>query len=232
MGALRDRVNLNLLVNGNGPVENFKNNSLFFYEKYSKSDKDVLNIPVGKMQLGGFYFLHYKDDSNWMKWAPIFTVDFRKFSNMIVIFGVNFNFIPLEIRVGLFDKFITEQDFEKDALLAVNYKGMYDELRSLGFEYAITEFNMSQIEYVHKISMEMVPRFLYSQHPKNKYDPNALMGIWDAKIEKRDERHQEMISSLISDFYKIENDISEKYVVLNDHINRLQKSLKKYGRKY
>lgn len=231
MGALKDRVDLNLLVNGNGPVDNFKNNSLFFYDKYSKSDKNVLNIPVGKMQLGGFYFLHYRDDSNWMKYAPIFTVDFKKFSNMIVIFGVNFNFIPLEIRVGVFDKFISEQDFEKDSLLEVNYKGMYDELRRLGFEYAINEFNMGQIELVHKISLETVPRFLYSQHPRNKYDPNALMGIWDAKIEKRDARHQEMISALISDFYKMEDEISEKYVVLDNHIKRLQTSLQKYGKK-
>jgi len=231
MGALRDRVELSLLVNGNGPVENFKNNSLFLFDKYNKSDKTVMNIPVGKMQLGGFYFIHYKDDSNWMKYAPIFTVDFRKFSDMIVIFGVNFNFIPLEIRVGVFDKFISEQDFEKDSLLAVNYKGMYDELRKLGFEYAINEFNMGQIHSVHKISLETVPRFLYSQHPINKYDPNALMGIWNAKIEKRDARHQEMVSSLISDFYKMDNEISEKYVVLDNHISRLQKSLKKYGKK-
>ena len=231
MGELNERVKLNLLVNGNGPVENFKNNSLFFYEKYSKSDKGVLSIPVGKMQIGGFYFLHYEDDSNWLRFAPIFTSDFKKFSNMIVVFGVNFNFIPLEIRVGLFDKFITEKDFEEDNLLAVDYKGMYDELRRLGFEYAINEFNMSQIKSVHKISMDMVPRFLYSQHPRNKYDPNALMGIWEAKIDERDERHKEIVSSIISDFYQIDNDISEKYVVLNDHINRLQKSLKKYGSK-
>jgi hypothetical protein len=229
VGALRERVNLNLSINGNDIVENFKKNSLFFYEKYSKSDKNVLNIPVGKMQIGGFYFLHYKDDSNWMRWAPIFTVDFKKFSNMIIIFGVNFNFIPIEIRVGLFDKFISEQDFEKDSLLSVNYKQMYDELRSLGFEYAINEFNMSQIEYVHKISLEMVPRFLYSQHPKNKYDPNALMSIWKIKIQNRDKRNQEIISSIISDFYKINDNISDKYEVLNDHINRLQKNLKKYG---
>jgi hypothetical protein len=166
-----------------------------------------------------------------MKYAPIFTVDFKKFSDMIVIFGVNFNFIPLEIRVGIFDKFITEQDFENDSLLAVDYKGMYDELRKLGFEYAINEFNMKQIQLVHKISLETVPRFLYSQHPKNKYDPNGLMGIWNAKIEKRDARHQEMVSSLIDDFYKMDNEISEKYVVLDNHIKRLQASLKKYGKK-
>jgi hypothetical protein len=229
MAILKDKVKLELLVNGNGPADNFKNNSLFFYDKYSKSDKDVMNIPVGKMQIGGFYFLQYEDDSNWMKWSPIFTIDFKKFSNMIVIFGVNFNFIPLEFRVGIFDKYINDLDFEKDNLLKVSYKGVYEELRKYGFEYAINEYNMSQIKYVHKISMNMVPRFLYSQFPKNKYDPNGLMKIWTAKIDKRDQRHKEMTSAIISDFYKMDNEISEKYVVLNDHINRLQKSIQKYG---
>src|ERR1022692_4062089 len=139
MAILKDKVKLELLVNGNGPADNFKNNSLFFYDKYSKSDKDVMNIPVGKMQIGGFYFLQYEDDSNWMKWSPIFTIDFKKFSNMIVIFGVNFNFIPLEFRVGIFDKYINDLDFEKDNLLKVSYKGVYEELRKYGFEYAINE---------------------------------------------------------------------------------------------
>ncbi|HPP40249.1 MAG TPA: PAS domain S-box protein, partial [Candidatus Kapabacteria bacterium] len=132
------------------------NNSLFLFDKYNKSDKTVMNIPVGKMQLGGFYFVHYKDDSNWMKYAPIFTVDFRKFSDMIVIFGVNFNFIPLEIRVGVFDKFISEQDFEKDSLLAVNYKGMYDELRKLGFEVHSTMLGKEGIEMFKSLNNPLI----------------------------------------------------------------------------
>jgi len=229
MGILKDKVDLELLINGNGVAENFKNNSLFFMNKYDKSDDDVLSIPIGKIQLGGFYFIQYMDDSNWMKWAPVFTVDFKKFSNMIVIFGVNFNFIPIEIRVGIFDKFITEQDFENNSLLAVDYKGMYDELRSIGFEHTITEFNTAQIKYVHKISMNMLPRFLYSQHPKNKYDPKALLHIWEVKISERNQRHDEMSKALIDDFYKIGDDVNEKYKVLKDHIDRLQSSVKKYG---
>ena len=111
MGELLENVKLNNLVYGSGITENYKNNSYFFYEKFSKSDNEVKSISVGQMQLGGFYHLHYMDDSNWMKYSPIFTVDFKKFENVIVVYGVNFNFIPLEVRVSIFDKFIKKEDF-------------------------------------------------------------------------------------------------------------------------
>lgn len=229
MGELIERVKLSNLVHGNGIIENFKNNSLFFYEAYSKSDKLVMNIPRGKIQLGGFYFLHYLDDSNWMQYSPIFTVDVKKFGNLIILMAINFNFIPLEIRSTIFDKYITEDDFEKDRLLAVSYQGVYNELLKYGFEYAIVEYNLAQVKYVHKISMNLVPRFLYSQHPINKYDPKKLYEIWSSKIEYKAERHREMSSSLVKDFYTASDDILENYKVLKNHINRIQKSIDKYG---
>ena len=197
MAELLERIKLSNLVHGDGIVENFKNNSLFFYNAYSKSDENIMNIPIGKIQLGGFYFLHYMDDSNWMKYSPIFTIDFKKFENLIIIHGVNFNFIPLEVRAAIFDKFILEEDFENDRLLKVTYEGMYRELLKYGFEYAIVEYNMAQVKAVHKISMSMTPRFLYSQHPINKYDPKKLYEIWEAKIGEQGERHKEMDSPMV-----------------------------------
>lgn len=229
MAELLERIKLSNLVHGDGIVENFKNNSLFFYNAYSKSDENIMNIPIGKIQLGGFYFLHYMDDSNWMKYSPIFTIDFKKFENLIIIHGVNFNFIPLEVRAAIFDKFIIEEDFENDRLLKVTYEGMYRELLKYGFEYAIVEYNMAQVKAVHKISMSMVPRFLYSQHPINKYDPKKLYEIWEAKIGEQGERHKEMSKSLIDDFFTASDDILDNYKVLKNHILRIQKSLDKYG---
>ena len=231
MGVLQDKVDLSLLVYGDGIVDNFKNNSLFFYEKYQKSDKSVTNINVGDIKVGGFYFLHYLDDSNWMRWSPVFVADYRKFSNVVILMGVNFNFIQLEVRVSIFDKFIKEEDFENDRTLKVNYQGVYNELLKFGFEYALMEFNLIQVKFAHRISMDMVPRFLYSQHPQNKYDPNKLMQIWNAKIGDKDKRHKEMMVSMLSDFYDINGEIKDQYKLLKEHIQRIQKSLEKYGGK-
>jgi len=229
MGELVDRVGLRMLVDGDGLADNFKNNSLYFYDKYQKSDKDVKAVDVKDIYPGGFYHFHYLDDSNWMKYSPVFITNFKKISNQIIIFGVNFNFIPLEIRAYLFDKFIKEEDFDKDNLLKVNYEGMYSELIKYGFEYALVEYNAIQIRLVHKISMNLVPRFIMSSHPKNKYDPAKLFDIWKAKIGDKSKRNQEIMKSMIDDFYDVKGEINEKYVLLKDHIQRIQNSMKKYG---
>jgi hypothetical protein len=231
MNPLEERVRLSLLVYGNGIEENFRNNSFFFAEKYSKSDNMVTAKSTVDIQPGGFYFFHYLDDSNWMKYSPVFVVEQRNFANQIIVMAVNLNFIPLQIRALIFDKYIIEDNFEKDTFLKVDYVGMYKELVKLGFEYALMEYNAIQIKLVHKIHMEILPRFLYSQHPKAIYDPNKLMQIWEKKLETKSQRNQEMMKSMIDEFYDINSDISEKYKVMKGHIERIQKSLKKYGGK-
>lgn len=230
MGELLERVKLSKLVYGNGEADNFKNNSLFFYNEYSGTSDLVTSIARGQIQLGGFYFLHYQDDSNWMRYSPVFTASYKKFDNLVVLLAVNFNFIPIEVRVTIFDKFIKNEDFESDNLLAVDYQGVYRELLRWGFEYAIVEYNVSQILFAHKINLNLIPRFLLSQHPKNIYDPVKLYGIWKAKFDEHIDRHREMSSLLVNDLYDIEKEISEDYKLLKDHIKRLQTSYQKYGK--
>jgi len=230
MDSLEERVKLSQLVYGKDLIDFYRNNTLFMYDKYSKSDDDCQAISKEDIREGGFYHLYYMDDSNWMRWSPIFCCDWRKFSNMIIVLGVNFNFIPLELRSRIFDKFITEKNFEKNEFIEVNFKGMYSELLKYGFEYAIQEYNVAQIKQIHHISLELLPRFLYSSYPKNTYDPKKLMEIWQTKLETKEERHQEMTKAVLSEFYDVKNDMSEKYDVMKDHIDRLQKSLTKYGK--
>lgn len=230
MGALQDRVDLSQKVFGENLVDYYRNNTLHMYDKYSKSDDMVETIDKKDIQMGGFYHLYYMDDSNWMKYSPIFCADYRKFDNLIVILGVNFNFIPLELRSAIFDKYIVEDDFKTNKLLAVNFKGIYEALIRYGFEYSIVEYNVAQIKMIHRINLEYLPRFLYSSHPKNTYDPRKLMEIWTKKLETKQKRHQEMIQTLLADFYDISSDISGKYEALGDHITRLQKNFEKYGR--
>jgi hypothetical protein len=107
---------------------------------------------------------------------------------------------------------------------------VYNELKRYGFEYAIVEYNIKQVKLVHKINMIVVPRFLYSSHPINKYDPRKLYEIWSAKISKRNERDAEMSKLLIDDFIKSSDEIAENYKMMKDHINRVKRSIEKYGR--
>lgn len=230
MGELIERTKLSGLVNSDGAPDFFKENSLYFYEKYLKSDDEVQSVSIKQIFKGGFYFLHYKDDSNWMKWSPVFVADFKKYGNQIILFCVNFNFIPLEVRVAIFDKYITGKDFEKNNFLPVSFQAMYEELKRFKFEYAIVEYNAIQIVRSHRIHLEALPRFLYSQHPKVKYDPTKLLHIWKKKLEKSSARDAEMTQATIDDFYNVNKEISEKFTHLEDHIKRLRTSMEKYGR--
>jgi hypothetical protein len=229
MGELIERVGSRMLVDGDGIADNYKNNSLYFYEKYNQSDELVTAIGVDRILPGYFYHFHYLDDSNWMRFSPVFVTNFKKISNQIIIFGVNFNFIPLEVRAYLFDNFMNNDNFEDEKALVVDYKGMYDQLKKFGFEYALVEYNAIQIKLVHRIKMSMVPRFLIASHPQNKYDPSKLFEIWSVKLKNREERDREIMNSMINDFFDIRGEINEKYVLLKDHIKRIQQSMEKYG---
>lgn len=228
MGFLQEKIKLYNLVR---PLpDSFNRNSNELAIKVTKSDNDVKNIPLGKIQKGKFYFLHYKDDSNWMKYSSVFVVDYKKVNNLIIIYGVNFCFIPIEIRGLIFDKFIDEKMMNSDSSLTVDFQGMYNELRKLGFEYAIVEYNVAQVVLCHQIRLDYLPVFLYAQHPSATYDPDKLMDIWSKKIEGRDQRHKEMMQSTLKDFLDVSSDFNKQYDVLSGHIDRLQKSIEKYGR--
>lgn len=232
MGIFADKVKLALLVNGNGVVDNFNKNSQWFFESYQKSSPQVLNINVNLILPGGFYFFDYQDDkSNWIKYAPVFVCSYKKHSNKITYFALNFNFLPVEVRVLIFDKYLVEEDFEQNRFLVVDYAGLSNVLWSLGFEYALMPFDAIRITKVHRIELNILARFFYHQHPINRYDPRKLNEIWQAKIKDRDQRHQEMMQASLDDFYNLEAEISDKFVLLRSNIKRFRTSALKWGRK-
>jgi len=235
MTPLEERIKLSQLVHGRDLSDYFKNNSDYMIQKYSKSDEFCQSIPISAIQIGCFHHFYYDDKSNWMKYSPVFVCDFKQHANFMIIYALNFNFIPLRIRSAIFEKFISEKDFENNRALAVNFQGLYSELRRYGFEYAIVEYNSINLKLVHRINLSdeksgdksenILPRFLYSAHPLNKYDPSKLYQIWSTKIKTRDKRHQEITLSTLSEFLDVKNEISEKFEVLRGHIQRLRDNL-------
>ena len=228
MGELLNQIETKLKVNSS--AELYKENTMYFFEAYKQSSKLILSVPLLKIQLGAFYFLHYKDDSNWMQYSPVFVVEYKKLQDLIIIYAINFNFIPLEIRPVLFDKLITKNDIDKNKILPVNYDTIYKSLLKFGFEYALVEYNLSQIITAHKIDLSLLSDFLYSGHPINKYDPIKLYDIWRKKLESNQKRHQEMMTAIIKDFYAIEEEMSKDYDALKKHADRVRSSYDKYGK--
>lgn len=236
MTALEERIKLSQLVHGKDLVDYFKNNSDYMVQKYTKSDEFCQSVPISEIQIGYFHHFHYDDKSNWMKYSPVFVCDFKQHQNYMIVYALNFNFIPLRLRSAIFEKFITEKDFENNRAIPVNFKGLYNEVRKYGFEYSIVEYNSINLKLVHRINLtdgknkdkseNILPRFLYSAHPANKYDPSKLYQIWSTKIKTRDKRHQEIALSSLDEFLDVKNEISEKFEILKGHIQRLRDNLR------
>ena len=231
MGELSERVKLSMLVNGNGLIENFQNNSNFFAEKYTKSEKNIEAVDVKDLQLGRFYHFHCIDNSNWVRYSPVFLIEQKKFANIIMVIGINLNFIPLKIRETIFDNFISEKNFEQDIPVEISVNFIRNELIKYGFEYSLIEYNVKNIVLAHKISFDMVPRFIYSAHPENTYDPEKLYEIWKAKVANKFDRASEMNQLLMSDLLSAQDEINQKFTHLNDHIFRVQNRIKGSSRK-
>lgn len=235
MGELYERFKLNKMVNAGNAVQYFKENSLDFFKSYTKSTEQVKAIPTRLIRPGKFYFLHYKDDSNWIKWSPVFVTEEKKYESNTLFTCVNFNFIPLEIRILFFDKYIKELDFEQDVkkkgnhFIKVKHEIISRELKKLRLEYSIQPYNASQIVTCHRIMMEDLPRFLYSAHPKNKYDPKRLIQLWKTKAKTSDQRDDEMMRLTTEDLYNFDKDFTKKFDTLTSHVERFRKSIEKYG---
>lgn len=235
MGELYERLKLNKLVKAGDIPSYFKQNCFEFYQKYLKTDDYVKLTPINNIIKGQFYFFHYLDDSNWVKWSPVFVADVKQYGNQIILLCVNFNFLPLEVRVAIFDKYITEQDFEKcerlkgKHFIKVKFQPMYNELKRMRLEYCIMEYNAIQIVKAHRIHFSVLPQFLYSQHPKNKYDPKKLIQIWKKKAETSEQRDNEMSQLTIDDLYDFNKDFTQKFTILEGHIKRIRASIEKYG---
>lgn len=231
MGYLRSVVDERMGgdVTDNGVlVPYFRQSSEFMYNKYKRPDEYCEAINLSSISKGYFYFFMYADESNWMQLAPVFLCDWKKFDNKIIGYGVNFNFIPIQYRVAIFDKIINNLT-DDNQLSSVNFESMYKILLSVGYEYAIVEFDMSRMKRVYKISYSILPEFLCHTHPAIKYDPINLYNIWKKKLETKADRHQEMIKLIADEFYNVTGEISDKYKELKSHINRLSRNNSKFG---
>lgn len=204
----------------------YKNNTILFLNKFKNPDDKCNIVPISDIFIGGVYFILYLDDSNWMKYSPVFVVEYKMRK---MIFGVNFNFLPLEIREAFFDKILINLT-DNQQMLNISLELVYKQLIRFGFEYSIVEYDISRIKAVYHIDISMLSNFIYSGHPKNKYDPNKLYSIWEKKLSTKEARHKEMTQTVLSDFYEVKKDLLDEMSVLKEHFNRFKRNQDKYGR--
>ena len=91
-------------------------------------------------------------------------------------------------------------------------------------------YSVDQIVQVYRISLNILPRFLYSGHKDAKYDPGKLKQIWQSQSSVADVREKEMMSATMDDYTDLTKDISGKFDVLKNDVMTFRNSLRKYGK--
>lgn len=236
MGYIQKKIDESLKKKG--IVELFTDNQKYLYNGNSDGVSLIPGLIDGislkDIQFGRFHFFVYLElpdlplsrQSKWMAFSPVFVIDTKEFSNLIILRAINLNFLPLKFRIGFFDKFINENTVNNNTPIRAEYDVVYNELKQIGFEWTIMEFNLKNIMNVYRINMAIVDKFLHTNHPQVIYDENKLVSIWSAKIKNQEKRHKEITQALMSDFFDISGEIDEKYQMLKNHISRLQRGMK------
>lgn len=213
MSKFIDNYNTSLTLHGDGLVDNYRNNTMFFYNQYMKSSNDILSIKMEQMHIGYFYFIHYRidDKKTFIQYSPILVVDFRKVNDLVIVFAINFNIIPLDMRHHIVDDLVDDNIINSNYRINITYELAYKILLKYGFEYAIVEYNPLDIVKVHKISTNILPRFICSGHPKVYYDHRKLYNIWKNALKTREKRYNENKNKLVSELEFVKNQMNSGY---------------------
>lgn len=213
--------------------------SQWLVEKLQKPDDSVNPIALSDMHQGGFYFMMYDlagKSSKMEQYVPMLLVDYKQVGNTKILFALSLSFIPLKIRLLFFDKLLAnfEDVFtpidskskigaKEQPLSGINYHNVYKWLKTIGFEYAIREFDLRKINKVYEIQQNSLPRFLSIDTKKfTGVDDGKLAQIWETKLKTRDAREKELLKDIYSGFDKVEKTLNEGHKNFKEEMKNLQ----------
>ncbi len=189
--------NLNTLIRENNGKYNAVDVCVdwFYSTLKDKKDKQVEYHPINKpFQIGKIYKFKYqpinKDLDFYDKFPIVFSLGRRKTSNGVVDIGINFNFLPYNVKIffftkmdSIFSSFIKNQNINKFTKLnAIEQKPlpfkfeMIEHIfKNLGFEYAIRSYLPFKRKDTAVISYENWNRVMLIEEPK-------LIGITQRRV--------------------------------------------------
>jgi hypothetical protein len=228
--------------------ERFKLEGTNIYENSYNNIIDVLNnnddifvndISVNTIIPGKFYFMLYDINgktSNIEKFNPILAVDWIDRNGTRMLYGLSINFIPVAIRIQLFNNIFNfnisvfnnnenEKVSKQQELVNINFLNIYNLTKSIGFEWAIREFDLRLVNKLTDISFNLLSDFItMSTHKFTGVDDGKLMEIWMSKINKQDERETELIKKLLGDYDKMNDELMRNINNIDDRNANLEKS--------
>jgi hypothetical protein len=207
--------------------------------KIKKGDNKFVQITPTDFKVGGFYFMYYdiqgiNKSSKLEQYVPFLIVDYNPNIDKKVLWIMNFNFIPLNIKEAFFVKFFnkftkTLEDNEnsktvneENTLPTINYENMWNETISYGIDYSIREIRLELINGLYRISTDNI-HLLTTTNTKilTGVDEKKLTEIWITKLknESLGERLDE--KKIRGDYAKIVNELQKTFKFLDQKLKDL-----------
>ena len=209
-------------------INKTKNNDINFKRK------NITDINIGK-----FYFMKY-DYNNINKSTkmeqnvPLLVVDYKPNIDNKVIYILNMNFLPQNIKEAFFSKLTYKyseifdynenvENLEQEKKLPLNYKLLWDELIQFAFEYCIREIRIELINDLFEISTKHL-HFLTSINTQylTGVDEAKLNEIWITKLKNESYNNRlEELMTIKTNYYKILEELQEKFKNLNNRLKNI-----------
>jgi hypothetical protein len=212
----------------------------WLFNKLRLKDKKFVNVGLDNLKVGQFYFMRYdlkglNKSSRLEQFVPMMVVDYKPLIDKKVVWILNMNFLPINLKESFFSSFLDSQqtildnnfeqkEWSKELVLKnINYENVWKKLLAFGFEYSIREIRLDLINDIHAVSTDSL-HFLTTQNTQalTGVDEGKLNEIWVTKLknEKLGDRVKDL-TEIKSNYQNILTELADKFKALNNRIKKL-----------
>jgi hypothetical protein len=166
--------------------------------------------------------------------VPMLLVDYNPLIDSKVLWIMNFNFIPLNIKEAFFIKFIQKFNkilennslkktvLDESPLPNINYETLWNELIKLGIDYSLREIRVELIQDLYNITTDDL-HLLTTQNTQalTGVDEKKLNEIWISKLKNDTLENRLENKNNKRDYEKIVKELQETFKYLDQLLKEL-----------
>lgn len=197
---------------------------------------EMVELAPNQLVPGRFYIIQYNFNGNFI-WCPILALEYKVHNNNHILYAVNLEYLPVNIKIAIFDKIfkatsneiesnIGQKDISNEpAIKILNFKNVYSILKSNKLEFAITAFTIMDSEGELKIkktylcSMKIAPSILLSDFKKlNSISMQDMIDKLEGPDEDKMKKILEEYNKFIEDYQMDSIAYHKQYAAFRDKL--------------
>lgn len=203
---------------------------------------------VREARIGMFAFMLYDlagKSTRMEQYSPILLADWRSIKTEKYLWGLSLNFMPTNVRIVFLDQLLSyrQQTIDNNCkassvaketpLDGITYEVLYKSLQSIGYEYALRQFDAKKITKLYEVSFGFLDHFaVFDTMRFTGVDEAKLVEIWLAKLDEQEERHKKMLQMLHKDYAEMTKTLQAEIksaIETSKSLEKTAKTLRKMG---